>query len=137
MTTTKEIKLNNKLTKRIHEIMENVGWMTFPQLIRVLKGEGFEVEGNHELAMTPTNVKCWFGLSEELANSFIELFTQNVLRPFPATPQLYGMENLDFGSMPMILDYPQANLPKDQAVLLLSYISIVRAPEEDKETPNE
>lgn len=126
MTNAVESKTNKELTERILEILTSVGWMTFPQLIRTLKGEGYKVEGNSQLSMTPTSVKCWFGMSEELTSSLIDLFNQDVIRPLPATPQLYGMENLDFGSMPILLDYPKANFPEgQQEVLFLSFLSIV------------
>lgn len=125
MTNVVELKTNKELTERILEILTSVGWMTFPQLIRTLKGEGYEVEGSHQLTMTPITVKCWFGMSEELTSSLIDLINQDAIRPLPATPQLYGMENVDFGSMPILLDYPKVNLPEGQEVLFLSFLSIV------------
>lgn len=138
MTNVVEMKKNKVLTERVLEILENVGWMTFPQLLRTLKGEGFEVEGKHRLSMTPTNVMCWFGLSEELTSSLVELFNQDLIRPLPATPQLYGMENIDFGSMPIILDYPKETLPKgENEVLFLSFLSIVATKVEEPTMPEE
>lgn len=105
----------NPLKKEIHEMIRSLGWVTYPQLLRLLDAQGVEVEGDKEIRGA-YGVILWGHLKEEVAMAIISLIEEKRLAVQTVDPVVYALEPINL-SGPIVLSFPNEKLiPPDQEV---------------------
>lgn len=102
-------KTKSQVKKHIEELISEVGWVTYPQLLRYLKRKGVEIEGNYNLEITEKNIFLWGKISKVVVDSIVELMVERTVEATPVPMDLYKVEGFSF-SQPIILRIPEQRL---------------------------
>lgn len=109
-----------KVKQLILKNIQKMGWLSYPQLLRILKTEGVNIEGGFQLTIEDKNVVLWGGLSEVVVSSINELMKESLLRGLPAPIELYQIEGT-YLNHPLILQVPPVKL--EHPAVFLTYLT--------------
>lgn len=115
-------KNKNQVKELIVETIKKTKWLSYPQLVRLLRNEGVEVDGTYQLEMKEKNIVLWGGLSKVVVDAIVDLMQENVVVGLPAPIELYRMDGFSF-DYPVVFKLPEDKL-KAPAVFLtfLNYV---------------
>lgn len=105
-----------QVTTYITDLLEQVGWVTYPQLLRYLSTKSVDVKGEYNLEITEKNVLLWGNLSKVVVDSITDLMREERLMLIPAPLQVYQLERLSL-QKPIIAELPKEKL-KSPVVML-------------------
>jgi hypothetical protein len=93
----------------IQDLLQQVGWVTYPQLLRYLSNKSVDVTGEFNLEVTERNVLLWGNLSKVVVDAITELMREQELLLIPAPPQTYQLDHFNT-NQPIITVIPQEKL---------------------------
>lgn len=105
----KEMK---KMKKDMLDLILAAGYLTIPQLQRLLMNKGHHTVGDCEFRAEDLNVILWGGLSEEFIGVISELSAEEKIRFHSAPKEIYWFEGVS-PSHPTVSDLPQSRLEGD------------------------